>query len=92
MRQLNVKMEQSKWSIPVGPPTIDPSQRGVPPPLIFITALYARPGEVLQFGAKRMRRTVCTRTSQIKYTLQGCVYNCVHTLTYVKKKEVYLGL
>ncbi len=48
--------------------------------VIFITAPYspARPGEVLQFGAKCM----CTRTSQMKYTLQGCAYDCAHTLTY----------
>ncbi len=39
-----------------------------------------RPGEVLQFGAKRMR--LCTRTSQMKYTLQGSAYDCVYTLTY----------
>ncbi len=25
---------------------------------------------------------LCTRTSQMKYTLQGCAYDCAHTLAY----------
>ncbi len=50
--------------------------------VIFITAPYTgptRPGKVLQFGCFERR---CMHTSQMKYTLQGCAYDCAHMLMY----------
>ncbi len=37
--------------------------------------------------------TACVRVQlQMEYTLKGYAFNCTHTLAYVYKNEVYLGL
>ncbi len=52
--------------------------------VIFITAPYAPPlGQEMYCNMVQSACVEHTRTSQIKYTSQGCAYDCVHTLMYM---------